>query len=484
VARRIARVPGRYQPLLKLAAIFGRTLDLALLQQAEPQADLEAWLAAAEYAAVLDVDDGQWRFSHDKLRDYLLQSLTEAERRDLHRRAALAIEQVYPDSPEHIAALAHHWKQAGDRAQEARYVAQAGQQALASGAYQKALALLERALALETLLDGVTAARLRLALGETCYGLGEYDRAQRLLMEATDRFEAQRDAKGIAHSLRLLGNIALALGSYDDARDWLRRGLAIAREAEDQLEAGRLLRALGLVAQTVGDYAEARRCFEESLSILTDTGDQTGMAGALSNLASIAHVDGQFEEARRLYEQALSHFEAVGFTWGVAYTLTSLGETEEALGNLTRARELHQQALTLCREIGHRWGAALALHNLGRACLALEIYGEAHQALAEAFAIAREIQTTPLALAILTTYANLLATAGADVEAGALLVFVMHHPQVEQDTLQTARKFATALQQRLSPPAWQAATERGKSLRLETVEALLFVDQAADAPPN
>src|SRR5690606_20573374 len=89
-----------------------------------------------------------WQFSHDKLREYLLDALGETESRELHRRAALAIEHVYPRRSDYTAALVYHWRSAGDPAREAHYAALAGEQALDSGAYHLALEYLERAFAL------------------------------------------------------------------------------------------------------------------------------------------------------------------------------------------------------------------------------------------------------------------------------------------------------------------------------------------------
>lgn len=480
VARRLARVPALHQPLLRLAAVFGRVIDPDLLRASEPAAALDEWLAACSAAAVLHVLDGRWQFSHDKLREYLLDALGDRERRDLHRRAALAIEHVYADRMDYTAALVHHWRAVGEPRREADYAALAGQQALASGAYHLALEYLDQAFALESQLSArgqQDGGKLRLLLGETLYGLGDYDRARALLHESVILFEREGQSSGVAHALGLLGQIALARGAYTDASELLQRSLEVAQRSDNRLEMGRAFRALGLVAQTIGDITGARRLFETSLALLTEAGNALGVAGASSNLASIAHLEGNFAEARRLYQIALEQFRAVDFAWGIAYTLTSIGETAEAQGDFAEARNLHEAALDICREIGHRWGMALCLAHAASSCIQLGALTDAYIALVEGLRIAVDIGTTPLTLLVLTHYADLLLHVSGPAEAAELAAFVVAHPQVEKDNAQQAQTLLDTARMQLSDEEFRAAEARGAALRLNAaVERLLVAD--------
>ena len=73
LSRRLERVPQRFQELLQQAAVVGRQIDLAVMRQLD--ADCDAFLQECANAAVLEVFEQQWRFSHDKLREALLSSL-------------------------------------------------------------------------------------------------------------------------------------------------------------------------------------------------------------------------------------------------------------------------------------------------------------------------------------------------------------------------------------------------------------------------
>jgi tetratricopeptide (TPR) repeat protein len=185
--RRLRQVPEAARPLLRLAAVAGRELDLAVLQAAlrsgptpAEAAGLEAWLAACAEALVLEVGErgaqgDRWHFAHDRLREALLADIPPGEARALHRQVAEAMEQVHAEDPAQAALLAHHWREAGDLPRETHYTAQAGLYALESGVYKEALPLLERALAQAERagLSPLRQAELESGLGEALQGLGQ-----------------------------------------------------------------------------------------------------------------------------------------------------------------------------------------------------------------------------------------------------------------------------------------------------------------------
>ena len=67
IDRRLERLPQPCRPLLELAALMGRRLDLPILAALEPQTDMNGWLMACTQAALLDVQDQVWQFKHDKI---------------------------------------------------------------------------------------------------------------------------------------------------------------------------------------------------------------------------------------------------------------------------------------------------------------------------------------------------------------------------------------------------------------------------------
>src|SRR5260221_345447 len=213
--RRLNRVPQEARPLLNLAAVVGRQLDLLLLKAAAPSTDLDQWLNDCANVAVLDVVAGRWQFAHDKLRESSLANLTPQERHDLHQQVAFTIERVYRDAPDQAAALAYHWAAVGDDAKEFHYSIIAGEQALPSGAIKEAVRFLNRALILDSQLNptlNTLEAKLRRArwqrqLGEAYNGIGSLGEALKHLREALRVFGKPPPASSAQQKLALLGQV-------------------------------------------------------------------------------------------------------------------------------------------------------------------------------------------------------------------------------------------------------------------------------------
>ncbi|MCU0479687.1 MAG: AAA family ATPase [Anaerolineae bacterium] len=180
---RLARVAPVVRPILQMAALAGRIIDPVLLATVFKQdlATIEAHLTVAADVAVLEGYEGGWRFAHDKMRESLLENLDEAANRAYSHQLAEAIELLYPDSPEYYATLAQHWANAQQPRKESVYAMKAAERALRTGANQRALTYLERALSLHengsVVLDNLQYAGLQLQMGQTYLALGMLDKS-------------------------------------------------------------------------------------------------------------------------------------------------------------------------------------------------------------------------------------------------------------------------------------------------------------------
>lgn len=176
IERRLNRVPEDARPLLQLAAVVGRELDLNVLQRLHSTTDIDLWLTLCADAAVLEVQENRWRFTHDKLREYILEGLSAEERTILHRHAAEAIESTYADRAKHAAILAFLWRVAGNEEKELHYSELAGEQELSNSVYTEGIRFLQRALELllkqnDTLERAQHELRLQLLLGPALMNL-------------------------------------------------------------------------------------------------------------------------------------------------------------------------------------------------------------------------------------------------------------------------------------------------------------------------
>ena len=169
VGRRLSRLSETANQALAVAAVIGREFDLAVLEAlggATGNALLDALDEARRARLLVEETDrpGRFSFTHAMVRQTLVEELGTTRRVRLHLQIGETIERMAKDQPKpHLTALAFHFSEAaaaGGAARAVRYSQMAGDDALASAAWEEAAAHYERALsALE--LDNTLAERAR-----------------------------------------------------------------------------------------------------------------------------------------------------------------------------------------------------------------------------------------------------------------------------------------------------------------------------------
>jgi len=366
IGRRLSRLPPPIEELLTLAAVVGREFDVAVVASMadRPRAEVVAALEEARRASLVgDVPGAPGRFSfvHALIRHSLYAELGAARRMELHRCVAVALEALTGDPDEHMAELAHHWRaatpavgvDAGDAGKAVRYAEDAGHRAMASLAYEEAIAHFDGALqALSLVDDPDRRCSLLIALGEAqrCAGdpghretlldanrravrLGDAGRAARAALanqrgyfsqvgavdgERVAALEATLTVHGPVRTTaraRLLALLATELHFAADTRrlTFGREALDIARELDDPATLAEALDALWLadrrpeaaverlrlaaemadLARRLGDRALEFRAARALFLSCSEVGDMAGADSALSACTRLAGELGQ-----------------------------------------------------------------------------------------------------------------------------------------------------------------------------------------------
>ncbi|MFN8530401.1 MAG: tetratricopeptide repeat protein [Anaerolineae bacterium] len=436
VYRRLNRLPESAQPMLQLAAVLGRQIDPAVMRLAAPDTDLDAWFAVCADAAVLEAQEGLWRFAHDKLREGVLHQIENEQFPVLHHKAALALEQCYQESgapPEQAALLAFHWGAAGDTDRERQYLALACQHALQTGAYRQAQQFGEQAMALvaevrrthsitesESLIERKWLARLHAALGGAYSGTGNYT-------DSRHHFESQLalnrdsdDLDGIANALGNLSQTAWRVGNYQEAWQYASDSELIFRKLGDAVGIAWALGTLSSVARWLGDNEIAQRHALEALTIYTELGNPYGIAESHNNLGLVAQMLGDFSMALKHFQESLKIGREIGTPdRNLHQTLNNLGIVAATLGKYDQARAYFEESLALAIANGNQRLVANLHSNLGSIALQMRRYVEARQRLDEALRIAREIGHRRIIAWALSNLGALTLTLGVFPEAEA-----------------------------------------------------------------
>jgi len=143
--RRFALLSAETINHLRVAAIIGRSFELALLAKVEGQEieDIEEQLGEAERAQLIRPELSEtFTFNHDKIRACLYAEVSASRRRRLHETIGGILETQYePQSPKsayQLANIAFHFKNSGDTKKAIEYAIKAAEQAMHSHAIDDA----------------------------------------------------------------------------------------------------------------------------------------------------------------------------------------------------------------------------------------------------------------------------------------------------------------------------------------------------------
>ncbi len=480
IQRRLDNLSPTSHTLLNIAAVIGRQIDLSLMRYLHPADDLGKWLVSCADAAVLEVLDNQWRFAHDKLRDGVLERLSEAQRRELNRQVAYSIEALYiPD--ERAAVLAHHWRAAGDAAKEAKYVILAGEKALHSGAYEEAVNYFERAL---ILLDAnvtndhesqMRRVELQHRSAEAYLGFGGYDQARELYETSLAISENLGDKRGIASSLYALGNVHYALNTLDKARQYYQRSLTLYEDLDEQSGIARALNSLGNIAYDQGDQTIAKKLYQQSLTLSREIGDQWGMAGSARAQESAADHDesayAERLEAQSILQSTLDAYLNDNDTEGIAQTSYKLGEITAEINQYERAIADFTRALDAFVALEDTNGITYAFIQLGMVAQAMQNQAEAMKYYRKALKAALRADEVPAVLEILLAIARLRIQQEQSGPALEILAFLLSYEDLTENIEDTAEQLVFDLEETLAHETIAHFWEQGKAHTYDSIIA-------------
>ncbi len=320
LASRIDRLADRDKDVLQAAAVIGRDVSIELLRAVVdlPIPELAASLDRLATAELLGPAEspGERAFRHPLAQEIAYHSQLQDRRRGTHAAIARALLALHgPAAAAHAALLAHHFDEAGERLEAARWHEQAGRRVARSDPADG----VRHCRRVTTLLAAVPESR------------------ETLMLELTSRI-----------ALLEIGRIA---GIEErEARDLFDEARAVAERLQDRAGHAFLLTSYGRLCGLAGDAGQYLACAEQA----NDLAEGSDPAFEFEMRSVLAHAQlavGRLAAARATAETALSE-------------VAELAGLREAVG--------HSTALGLCRvwwalataHLGHTAEAAAALQAL------------------------------------------------------------------------------------------------------------------------
>jgi ABC-type oligopeptide transport system substrate-binding subunit/class 3 adenylate cyclase len=144
ILARADRLDAEAREVLAAAAVLGRQFSLPLLEGVVPAPLIHPALADLQRLDLVRQErrwpEPEYRFKHALIQDAVYRTITLAERKQLHRKAAVWLEEAHADRRDEVAGLlAHHWLAADDEDKAVEYLTRAGDRARQEYALDEAI---------------------------------------------------------------------------------------------------------------------------------------------------------------------------------------------------------------------------------------------------------------------------------------------------------------------------------------------------------
>ncbi|MCH7737436.1 MAG: hypothetical protein IH872_08545 [Chloroflexi bacterium] len=366
IGSRLGRLSATCHQVLGMASVIGREFDFSLLRTLDSEISADEVLEALGEALgvrLIETLPGaveRYQFGHGLIQQVLYGELSPVRRVRAHARIGESLEQLHQtDLAEHAAELARHFGEAESvlgPEKLARYSLMAGEQALATYAYEDALTHFEKGLAaLNIALSGTEAASGEEAAA-LLFGLA---RAQTATFERHQFEEAFGNLGRAFEYYAEAGNVALVVAAAEfpiGAPGLLIPGVeqlmtrALALVPADSHEEGRLLSRYGgidgFINEDVDDSLGREQALGRALTIAQREGDIALEIRTLVHTGRLLRRLSRYQEGLAIFQQAADlarrtddlHSEVVALYWA-ALAHSNLGDIEGM--RLTAAAGLH-----------------------------------------------------------------------------------------------------------------------------------------------
>lgn len=478
VRRRLSRLSLDYHPMLRVAAVYGRQIDLKLLQCIDDELDYDDWLIHCANVALLEKDSRNiWQFAHDKLRDGILLEVAEREVAKLHLLIAEAIEEAYPNDVSFSPNLATHWRMSGDMDRERPYALQATEYLASTGRVTAAIQMGERALSIVDYTDVSTLAALRVQLGALYQQLGNLQNAAEYLLIGLRDAEMVQNDPLQERALRLLGQTEITRGNWPLGAQLLERSYALSQTLGDSLHMADNMVLLATVAGWRHDLKRQKALYQEAYTIYETHESSLGLSDCLWGLAMIAMVQGDLVQASDHLDEAVRTVRAAGQASRLPKILVTASLVAYLRGDHRHSRAFAFEAMHLSDRLGLVTTRIDSRICLARIHMMEGRFSEASGALRLALKNASDYGHQARLVTIVVEFARLRFYQGQNTAAAEMVNAALVHPRLLSDTRQLiAEPLRDQIRGQMNAEDWALAERFSKGWGIKEVVSLIAAE--------
>jgi DNA-binding CsgD family transcriptional regulator/tetratricopeptide (TPR) repeat protein len=357
VLARAARLPPESLAQLGALAVIGPRLEAGPVAELVERAELEPAVAVG----LLEWSDGVLAFRHELAREAVLDTMSAARRREIHRRV-LAVLLAHPrEVVGEAARIAHHAGGADEAEAILEYAPQAAEEAARLGAHREAAEHYANAARHADALPPATRADLLQRMGLELLLTDRIAQALAAQQAAVDIRRELGDPVPFGEALSRLSSVLLANGDGDAADERSRQALRLLEETEHGGAKARALANQARICLLRSDDVGAIEHARPALALAEDLGDielraQTRLTLGLA-LEMLADASGRnlVEDGMRLAIESGSDAVRARAQSNVVY-VSLLHELD-----LERAAAVNEDVIEFClrRDLGHQLALAL-----------------------------------------------------------------------------------------------------------------------------
>jgi class 3 adenylate cyclase/tetratricopeptide (TPR) repeat protein len=378
VAARLDSLDPEERSILESCAVVGSTGTVEAVAALSALPGVEVRLESLADRDLISLEDDEFRFRSELIREVAYGTLTKAERARRHARHAKWLTEHTDEGlsgDESIERLAHHYSIAAElvvelgmldgvpvdlRTRASEVLTAAGERAQQVEAWNSARRHYDQALAVLPV-DAPVEWRWRLRLGGARARLERRELADaRAELEAVlEDSRAIDDHTTVARALTLLADLEQKEGNLGSSDATYAEALALWRQINDAQGVADALRGRGMTSLFRGELEIAEAQIIEALESFRELGDRRGEAWALQNLAWISFTGGRPTEAEERINQSAATFADIGDWGGLSWALGLLAWVRYNQGYLEEAEQLAAGVLEDSGDSGNRWANAM-----------------------------------------------------------------------------------------------------------------------------
>lgn len=481
IMQRLERVSSPLRDLLKYAALVGRQIDRAVLHHIAAPATVDRFLRECAEAAVLEVYEGGWRFSHDKLREAVIEGLTDAEKPDLYRTVAAAVETIYPAHPPFAGQQAARWHEAGDVMNELKALELHSNYTLnVLGDSERVRVMLTEGFAIAESLGASTLrdrARLGLltAMASLHDWLGQYQELADALREALSLAENLGEEIAQAECLCELAGYYWRMGDFEQTRAYGQRAITVARACGSIKWEMKAVNALSAAEYYKGDFDLATEYTHRATQLAQQSHDHRSEAAFKNNYALMLVKMERYQAALEQAHESIRIFERLNLRIEAWETYATVGYIWYRRNDYVQALTWLERGLSPMRDIKYYNGMTYALTYASMSHMHLGHIEKATAYTREGIERSLQSESPFSVLSPFITATYLYVIAGKAEKAAEWYGLIENHQSVDDDAIRyELPPLLRMIDAALPKVVIFSARERGKSLDLMT-EARAFL---------